>query len=70
MGYTIVTPSLDETAYGMPDTGGPRYSFRRVGPDGKEEFITARSVPELVAVTKEQLKAWSSSEVRCYDSQG
>lgn len=66
VGYTIVEPVLDESAYGVPDTGEPRYAFYRQARDGRWEFITARSVPELVAVTPAQMKAWKGSEMRCY----
>lgn len=67
-GYDVAVPTLDEAAFGVPDRGEPRYAFCRVGPNGREEFITARSVPELVAVSPTQIKAWASSEIRRYDT--
>lgn len=67
-GYDVVVPVLDEGAFGVPDAGRPRYAFYRALHDGREEFITARSVPDLVAVSPTQLRAWNSSEVRRYDA--
>lgn len=67
-GFEVVVPVLDETAFGVPDGDEPRYAFYRVAPGGREEFITARSVPDLAAVSPTQLRAWSSSEIRRYDT--
>ena len=56
---------LDEMQFGKTyeDPSKPRMAFYRVGPDGKEEFLTVRHGEVLIAVTKEQYHGWSKSKI-------
>ena len=56
---------LDETQFGNlhEDTGKPRMSFYRVGPEGHEEFLTVRHGDVLIAVTREQYRGWKKSRI-------